>query len=535
MSEINLYKINNIQKLREKLIDKEFKKKNGTKKIEIENNEIKEKFHMTFYYHQDSEEKELPWKNFAEKFNFTPPNLHSRPNAIILIENDGNYYGISFGTAYHYIDPFSNKEWAFEFAKRIDYSKVNLIATTIPQSKLNKQISTYINYNNTQINTGEALNKIAAYISTEDEFEDFNNKIQAGTSIKINLKKDNLETIAKTISYVEKIVATEEIHHEFPAMKEIKDEDRINSLNKILLKEFEKIIDDPKSNTSIDINQYINFSTDILEIDEFKKFELISKENKKILNELNMNEIVDFIKSNEIDSNNILNIVIKLENENQLKRTLQKIIIFDCIDENCIYENGKWKEYNEDYINMVEESIKTIPAEYCPEYSFYSEDYENYLSERKNCEPKDYESFFTETTFNEYLGERHGYEYYDKKLKRTNNYPIELMDLYKDKTAYSVKKGNSASKLSYVVDQCISGLEYIRNGKCDFDKEIETVCIWLILERETVIHDENTNKVDLNKLKMMILKNKLIEWKKQMLLWNYKPLIRINYKKSKEK
>ena len=33
----------------------------------------------------------------------------------------------------------------------------------------------------------------------------------------------------------------------------------------------------------------------------------------------------------------------------------------------------------------------------------------------------------------------------------------------------------------------------------------------------------------------MILKNKLIEWKKQMLLWNYKPLIRINYKKSKEK
>ena len=94
MSEINLYKINNIQKLREKLIDKEFKKKNETKKIEIENNEIKEEFHMTFYYHQDSEEKELPWKNFAEKFNFTPPNLHSRPNAIILIENDGNYVSV---------------------------------------------------------------------------------------------------------------------------------------------------------------------------------------------------------------------------------------------------------------------------------------------------------------------------------------------------------------------------------------------------------------------------------------------------------
>ena len=39
----------------------------------------------------------------------------------------------------------------------------------------------------------------------------------------------------------------------------------------------------------------------------------------------------------------------------------------------------------------------------------------------------------------------------------------DLLDLYKDKTAYSVKKGNSTSKLAYVVDQCISGLEYIRN------------------------------------------------------------------------
>ena len=142
--------------------------------------------------------------------------------------------------------------------------------------------------------------------------------------------------------------------------------------------------------------------------------------------------------------------------------------------------------------------MKMVNGKNIMKYSFYSEDYEKYLSERKNCEPKDYESFFTETTFNEYLGDCHEYEYYDKNLKRTNNYPIELMDLYKDKTAYSVKKGNSTSKLAYVVDQCISGLEYIRNGKCDFDKEIETVCIWLILERETVIHDENTNKVDLN-------------------------------------
>jgi hypothetical protein len=177
VSEINLYKINNLKGFEKKLKDKEFKKKNKTKKVEIDKNNVKKTYLMTLYYHQAEEDKVLPSKNFAMNFGFTPPDMPSLPNAIILIEKDETFYGISFGSAFHYIDPYCNREWAFEFAKRMDYSKVNLIATTIPQSKLNKQTSTYINYNSTQINTGEALNKIAAYITAEDESDDFNTKL----------------------------------------------------------------------------------------------------------------------------------------------------------------------------------------------------------------------------------------------------------------------------------------------------------------------------------------------------------------------
>jgi len=534
VSEINLYKISNLKELKKKLKNKKFKKKNKTKKVEIGEDNTKETYLMTLYYHQEKEDKELPWKNFARKFDFTPPDMPSRPNAIILIEKDETFYGISFGSAYHYIDPCCDKEWAFEFAKRMDYSKVNLIATTIPQSKLNKQTSTYINYNSTQINTGEALNKIAAYITPEDESDDFNNKIQAGNSIKFKLKKDNLETIAKTISHVEEIIASEEIHHEFPAMKEIKDEKRICELNQVLLEELEKIIDEPSSNEYIDINNYISYATSTLEIDDFESFELLYNGENKELADLNMNEIINFTKSNEISCRNCLDIIIYLKNNDEtLKRTLRQLIIFDCVEQNCIYENGKWQEYNADYLHMLEEEIKTIPAEYCPQYSFYCDDYENYISERINNGDKEFKKrkrYQTETTFNEYLRDRHDYEYLDKELETDNGYRTELMDLYKDNTAYSVKKGKRSSSLSYVIDQCIEGLKSIRNGETNFDKEIETVCIWMILERKTEIHDAKTNKVDLNKINMIILMNKLVVWKRQMLLWNYKPLIRINYK-----
>lgn len=126
-----------------------------------------------------------------------------------------------------------------------------------------------------------------------------------------------------------------------------------------------------------------------------------------------------------------------------------------------------------------------------------------------------------------------GYEYYDKDLKKLKGYPVELMDLYKDEVVYSVKKGSASSNLSYVVEQCITGMNSIRKGECDFNHEIKKVCIWLILERENDIHD-NANKADLNQSNMIILKNRLVKWKKKMIEWGYEPFVRINYKRKSE-
>ena len=148
------------------------------------------------------------------------------------------------------------------------------MATTIPQSKLNKQISSYINFNETEINVGESLNKITAYMEPNNELKYVTERIQAGNSLKFKLEKDNLETIAKTISYVENVIATEEIHWEIPHMIEVKNEEKLKKLNDKLKKEIKKSCEDNTSNEYIDINNYIYYSNEIKLLDDFTEFKL---------------------------------------------------------------------------------------------------------------------------------------------------------------------------------------------------------------------------------------------------------------------
>ncbi|WP_296789782.1 DUF6119 family protein [uncultured Methanobrevibacter sp.] len=534
MSDISLYKINNISKLKSKLIKEGFEKKNNTKKVEIGEGKDKKEYLMEFYYEHGMDLNVVSWHNFAENFDVTPSEVQSNPRAVILIERDESYYAISFGTAYHYVEPLSDKQWAFNFAKRLNYDKINLMATTIPQSKLTKQISSYRNYNETDINVGEALSKITAYMEPDDELIDVGEKLQVGNSLKLKLEKDDLETVAKTISYIEEVISKADVLWEIPQIVEIKDEKELEKLNAKLKEEICKWSVERQKSNLLDVNNYVVYSNDFKNIDDFAEFQLKykkknSKEKAIVENydDLSMATILKFISSNNIASDDVLDINIIFSNENEkIQRTLDKIIIYDCIDENCVYEYGKWSRYNQHYIDMVEKEIATIPAKFCPEYRFESDEYDRFITDRNGSNNKEY----NETTFNDYLVKCHDFVNYDKELRRKKGYAVEIMDLYKDGVAYSVKKGSGSQKLSVVVDQSIEGMRFLIKEDTNFANKIETVCIWLILDRKKDIHDEN-NVADINELDMLMLKTKLVIWAQQMRLWGYKPVIQINYKK----
>ena len=102
------------------------------------------------------------------------------------------------------------------------------------------------------------------------------------------------------------------------------------------------------------------------------------------------------------------------------------------------------------------------------------------------------------------------------------------MDLYKDKTMFAVKIGNASSKLCYAVDQSITALKMYKSKMFKDALEVENVAIWLILERKSRLKEKN-GSIDINELDMLMLKNRIDSWKKNVRLLGYKPIIYINY------
>lgn len=102
------------------------------------------------------------------------------------------------------------------------------------------------------------------------------------------------------------------------------------------------------------------------------------------------------------------------------------------------------------------------------------------------------------------------------------------MDLYKSETMFAVKIGNTSSKLSYVVDQSMASLEMYKNGQFPSMPSINTVAVWIVLKRKNKLPMYD-GKPDISKLNMIMLKNRLDEWKKNVRVAGYTPVVYLNY------
>ena len=138
-------------------------------------------------------------------------------------------------------------------------------------------------------------------------------------------------------------------------------------------------------------------------------------------------------------------------------------------------------------------------------------------------------AYYAERAFNLLRKRDDGYSCFDRELKEFGKESIEVMDLYKDGTMYAVKIGKSSSKLCYAIDQSLTALKLYRKGMLPDVPAIPVASIWLVLETKAHIEDNNGIPV-LDKLNMLMLKNRLDQWKKEVRLMGIKPLVRINYR-----
>ena len=120
-------------------------------------------------------------------------------------------------------------------------------------------------------------------------------------------------------------------------------------------------------------------------------------------------------------------------------------------------------------------------------------------------------------------------EFADSDDVKVGDYKIEAMDLYKDGMMCAVKIGSSSSKLCYAVDQSLTALKLYKKGNLPNIPKISTVVLWFVLEKQTHIEDAD-GYPQLNQLDMLMLKNRLDHWKKEVRLQGFTPMIYINYR-----
>ena len=443
------------------------------------------------------------------------------------------------GIHFFLVDKYCDRDFGFSVARKMDFDEIKTTTLTTPNSKRNKTVNTYIDYNELEFDSGESFAKIKVKVSLPDDFSMFKPSIEIGTSIRLVTEEESLASIANIIRYVENIIATERDKYKIPVFSKVKDIHRIELLEKHLS---ERVQEDPTLCISeLDI-------VGVTEIFNHNDSEYILKyqgKTKKI-ESLTTVEIQNFCQENGWNFKDvILDITVQCFCDGNKTDTalVRELIDFTDDEERCLLSKGTWYQYNDDYLSYLRDSISEIVAEYHPEYDFSKEKHESYIEtllhdaklmpENKDKDEQEIraklkKTYYYERSFNLVMERDYGFKNYDRNNVVIGTSTIEVTDLYKNQTLFAVKVGNASSKLCYAIDQSLATLRLYKRNLLTEIPRIDSVAIWLILERKT--HIEEDGSPNINLLEMLLLKNKIDQWKKEVRLQGLKPIIYINYK-----
>lgn len=212
-----------------------------------------------------------------------------------------------------------------------------------------------------------------------------------------------------------------------------------------------------------------------------------------------------------------------------------------CDEKQAYLSKGIWYQFNDDFINSLNDSIAHIQTKYCRFADIDRKRYQKIINEKiakaKLLEEnvgKSEEDLadsitnenYTERLFNQQR-QKEGYQLLDRVTETFEGHQIEVADLYKDGELISVKIGGGSGKLCYAVDQSLLGFKYYQTRKASLTLEVHTVAIWFVLTRSSI--EDSDGNLDLRKLKMLSLKMSLDSWARDIRNNYMTPKVYISY------
>ena len=538
MGQINLYKID-VEKKRDFLdaLAKKFEFIGEQDYHSIGNEE--DVYMVGTYVNVPEERKPVEWQWILDEYDYEIEDTVASPRAVLVIESIAATYAVTYGLSYFAVDKYCDIDFAFDFARRIDFKQIKTTTLTAPNAQRNKMINVYLNYNDISFDSGESYAKIKAKMKIEDGFKLHGEMVEIGHSIKTQLSDNTIDCILRFIDYVELVREKEELH-KIPVFSKVRDEKIINELDEQLIEKIEENIE------CINISELdIIGATEIFNSND-SSFTLKHGRKHKNIEELTKENILQFMDENDLNIKNDfwnLKVVSNKNGEPVCTDIMKRLIDFTDDDRRCLLLKGEWYSFNDDYVQYLQDSIAELEVIYNPQFDFSNEKLSDYV-ERKYQEEKDFEEYtgltiekikkkikdkyYAERVFNNILSEQFDFENHDRDSDETGTGKIELMDLYKDGTMYAVKVGNSSAKLSYVVEQSLSSTRMYKHCLLPDMPKVERIAVWIVLKRRTRLPDIN-GKPDISSLKMVMLKNRLDAWKKEVRILGYTPVVYLNY------
>ena len=538
MGQVNLYKIDGNKKedFLNKLSEK-FKFIGERDYNSLDNNE--NMYTVGTYVHVPEERKTPEWQWILDGYDCEIEGTAGSPRAVLVIESVDATYAVTYGFSYFAVDKYCDIDFAVDFARRIVFKQIKTTTLTAPNAQRNKMINVYLNYNDISFDSGESYAKIKAKMKIEDGFSLHGEMVEIGHSIKTQLSDNSIDCILKFIEYVEAVREKEELH-KIPVFSKVKDENVIRELDERLLEKIEENIE------CINISELdIIGATEVFNCND-TSFTLKYERKHKNIQELTKENILQFLDENNLNiRNNFLNIKVVSNRNGEPVCTdiMKKLVDFTDDEKRCLLLKGEWYSFNDDYVQYLQDSIAELDVVYDSRFDFSNikllEYVERKYQEEKDCaeysgltvqevKKKIKDKYYAERVFNNVLSEQFGFKNHDRDSDETGAGKIELMDLYKDGTMYAVKIGNSSAKLSYVVEQSISSTRMYKHHLLPDMPQVDKVAVWIVLKRRTHLPEIN-GKPDISSLKMMMLKNRLDGWKKEVRILGYTPVVYLNY------
>ena len=562
MATINLYQIdsNKVNGFKGELAASKLEKR-----VTVSRSYDKRQFEITLYVETESDSNELSWNWILEQFDQEPINTSKSPRAIVLLERKQKnkksiFYAVTFGNSYFLVDKYCDRDFGFKFACRVDYTNVKTTTLTSPGLKRNKTVNTYINYNFLEFGSGESYSKLKANMKLDEGFNVFKQCVEIGSSIHFSIDNETITGILKVIVYVENIlkIPDKEAKYKIPLFQQVKDITELQELENELDSVLDSAIIRRQRTASINIPELEIVGTKEIfgHIDNEYRLRYLSKTES--IEDLSLDTVINFCRNNNVDSpDKIRKIKVVRYRDGQELASWQFISVIEYTDDKkkCILSQGRWYRFNKDYLTYLDESVDTVNAIYNPKYDFDSKVHDGFIDEMYNVEKDNYQDkskqkvlkalknkYYAERAFNLIREKEDGFKCYDRE---ETSLGYEKMDLYEESThtMFAVKIGEASSNLCYAVDQSLTSLKMYKHGqpedrqkqdkKYDMPK-IERVGLWLIFFRSKHLPVSEDNRVNLSQIDMLMLKNRIDQWIKEVRLSGYIPVVYINYRK-KEK